>query len=92
MQVSVRLSPAMGRIAGTPYLQVELPDGTTVTGLLDHLRRSYPDMAPHLQTAVALIDGRMVEPSAPLAHGAQVALLQPMAGGMAAGAAPRLRR
>lgn len=71
----------MGSVAGTPYLQLELPDGATVADLLDTLRRSHPGLDSHLQTVVALIDGRVVEKSEPLAHGAQVALLQPIAGG-----------
>lgn len=87
MQVSVRMSPAMGRVAGTPYLQLELPAAATVADLLDALHRSHPGLASHLPTCVVLIEGRVVQPEEPLAHGAQVALLQPMAGGSPAAAA-----
>lgn len=81
MTVTVRLSSGLAELVGTPRLGATLPEGATVADLLDTLRRRHPSLAPRLQNAVAVVGGRHVPLSEPLASGAEVALLLPIAGG-----------
>ena len=66
-----------GRASGT----LELPEGSRVSDALALLARDHPalsDLWPHLAVAV---DQRLARPDAPLADGAELALLPPVSGG-----------
>jgi molybdopterin converting factor small subunit len=81
MEIRIRLGAGIARLASTPLLMVEVPDGTTVDGLYERLGEDHPDLAPALRSALPVIGGRHAERSHALAHGDEVALLIPVAGG-----------
>jgi molybdopterin converting factor subunit 1 len=67
--------------AGRPELSIEMPAGSVVADLVRRLSADHPALGqlwPHLAIA---IDGRLVDEAAPLADGAEVALLPPVSGG-----------
>lgn len=81
MFLFVRLGPDLARAAGTPVLQVELPDGATAGQLLQEMRRLHPDLDGLLGSCVVTAGGRIVGRDEPLPGSGNVAVLQPMAGG-----------
>jgi molybdopterin synthase catalytic subunit len=67
--------------AGRDRRALELPEGSRVADALAALEREHPALAalrPHLAVAV---DQRLARLDAPLAHGAELALLPPVSGG-----------
>lgn len=62
-------------------LSLELPDGATVDDLYDRLATAHPEIAPALVSALPLVAGAHVLRGQVLAHGDEVALLTPVAGG-----------
>ena len=81
MEIRIRLGAGIARLASTPLLTVELPDGATVDALYERLGEDHPDLAPVLRSALPVIGARHAEPTQALAHGEEVALLIPVAGG-----------
>jgi molybdopterin converting factor small subunit len=62
-------------------LRVELPDGATVDDLFERLAAGHPELAPVLRSALPILGGVHAERRQALAHGDEVALLAPVAGG-----------
>ena len=81
MEIRIRLGAGIARLASTPLLVVELPDGATVDALYERIGEDNPDLAPALRSALPVIGGRHAERSQALTHGEEVALLIPVAGG-----------
>jgi molybdopterin converting factor small subunit len=81
VEVRIRLSSGIARLAPAPVLMLELPDGATVDDLYDCLALSHPQLAPALRSALPVVHGSHVERSQALVHGDQVALLSPVSGG-----------
>ena len=81
MEVRIRLGSAIARLAPAPSMSLELPDGATVADLYERLADRHPELAPALRSALPLVAGAHVERDRELAHGDEVALLTPVAGG-----------
>lgn len=81
MEVRIRLGRGIARFAPAPMLTLELADGATVEDLYVSLARSHPDLVPALRSALPVVQGAHVERERALAHGEEVALLSPVAGG-----------
>ena len=81
VEVRIRLGTGIARFAPAPMLRLELPDGATVEELYERLAATHPELAPALRSALPVVQGAHVEPRTALAHGAEVALLSPAAGG-----------
>jgi molybdopterin converting factor small subunit len=81
VQVRIRLGSGIARLAPSPMLTLELPEGATVAELYDSLGASHPELAPALRSTLAVVGGSQVERRRPLRHGEEVALLLPVAGG-----------
>ena len=81
MQVRIRLGSGMARLAPSPLLTLELPEGATIDELYESLGQSHPELAPALRSALAVVGGSQVERRQPLRHGDEVALLLPVSGG-----------
>ncbi len=81
MKVRIRLGSAIARLAPAPSMSLELPDGATVDDLYARLADSHPELAPALRSALPVVAGAHVERDRALAHGDEVALLSPVAGG-----------
>ena len=81
MNINVRLSSGLGQSIGKARLTITLGENATVSDLIEHLRRGYPQMGERLDAALPVISGRHVSPSEPLSSGQEVALLLPVSGG-----------
>ena len=81
MQINVRLSGELAKVAGRPRFGVGLDAGATVGDLLTALQQEYPGLWPRMETAVPIIAGKHVTQTEPLANGQEVAFLLPIAGG-----------
>ncbi|MGH7731423.1 MAG: molybdopterin converting factor subunit 1 [Candidatus Eiseniibacteriota bacterium] len=81
MTITVLLFAQAREHAGHARMTLELPEGSQVEDALAALERDHPALAslrPHLAVAV---DQRLVRADAPLADGAELALLPPVSGG-----------
>jgi molybdopterin converting factor small subunit len=81
MIVRIRLGSSLARLAPAPMLSLELPDGATVADLYDRLAGTAPELTPALAAALPLVEGEHIERGHRLAHGQEIALLTPVAGG-----------
>lgn len=81
MQIRVRLGSGIARLAPSPMLMFELPEGATISELYESVGASHPELAPALPSALAVVGGSQVERHRPLRHGDEVALLLPVSGG-----------
>jgi molybdopterin converting factor small subunit len=81
VQVRIRLGSGIARLAPSPLLTLELPEGATLDELYESLGASHPELAPALRSALAVVGGSQVERRRPLRHGDEVALLLPVSGG-----------
>jgi len=81
VEVRIRLGSGIARLAPSPLLSVELPDGATVDDLYDRLAHSHPELGPALRSALPVMQGAHIERARSLTHGDEVALLGPVAGG-----------
>jgi molybdopterin converting factor small subunit len=81
VKVRIRFGSAIARLAPSPTLSIELPDGATVDDLYEQLGATHPEIAPALGSALALVEGAHVLRAQPLCNGDEVALLTPVSGG-----------
>jgi molybdopterin synthase catalytic subunit len=70
---------------GAAEMEVELAAGATVEELRRWLDQHHPALRPHWPRLAVAVDGRLAGPAADLPDGAEVALLPPVSGGVAAG-------
>jgi molybdopterin converting factor small subunit len=81
LTVNIRFSAALSQSAGTPRLQMPLPEGATVGDLLDQLAAAQPHLAPRIPYLVVAVGGRHAGRDEPLHDGQEVVLVMPAAGG-----------
>jgi molybdopterin converting factor small subunit len=81
VQVNVRLSGELARMSGTARMAVELADGATVADARRALLKRLPELTGALDATLPLIRGAHVGADHGLAHGDELALLLPAAGG-----------
>lgn len=81
MQVRVRLGAGLTRLASSPLLSVELPEGATVADLYERVSTEQPGLAPALRSVLPVVAGEHVSRDRRLEHGQLVALLLPVSGG-----------
>lgn len=81
MQVAVRLSSELARVAGIARLSLELAPGATVQDLRRAVEERTPTLRGALDAALPLIRGTHVSPDHALTAGEEVSLLLPAAGG-----------
>jgi molybdopterin converting factor small subunit len=79
--VRVRMGAGLSRLAASPRLTLDLPDGATVADLYTHLGAAQPELGPALRSALPVVAGEHVPRDRALAHRQEVALLLPVAGG-----------
>jgi molybdopterin converting factor small subunit len=81
MQVTVRLSGELARIAGAARLALDLPDGARVADACALLAERLPELGGALGSTLPVVRGTHVEPAHELEVGDELALLLPAAGG-----------
>lgn len=81
MQVTVLLFAAHREAAGKHVLVTQLPDGATVSDALERVCDLYPAIAKSARGVAFALNQTHVSPDAKVAHGDEIALLPPVAGG-----------
>jgi len=81
MNVSVLFFAQARERAGASQLTIALPAGSRVADAIAELRRAHPSLDPLWPHLAVALDGRLTAPDAPLADGAELALLPPVSGG-----------
>jgi molybdopterin converting factor small subunit len=81
VHIRIRLGSAIARLAPSPNLSIELPDGATVEDLYERLGATHPEIEQALGSALALVEGTHVPRGQALSNGDEVALLTPVSGG-----------
>jgi len=81
MNLQVKLFATLKDRAGSASVSIELPDETTVSGLLDRLAAAQPKLAPALPTCLVAINQEFAFGSTPIRSGDEVALFPPVSGG-----------
>ena len=81
MRVTVTFFAAIRDAAGTPGDSVELPEGTTVDGLLQELHRAHPALRALAGDTLISVNGGLGTTTTVLRDGDSVALFPPLAGG-----------
>src|SRR5215216_845413 len=85
MNVTVRYHGIIGDMINRKTQQVEMPDGATITDLLAVLTGGDESDKAILKQTRPFIDGKQADRAAPLADGAEVTFMRPIAGGAAFG-------
>lgn len=81
LSIAIRLNGELARSAGRARLGIELADPATVADLIHTLKTQEPTLAPQLQRAIPVVNGRHATADQLLSSGQEVALLMPVAGG-----------
>ena len=81
MRVGVRLGGALVRLAPSSKMAFELSDGATLADLYAALGDAHPDLDAAMRSALTVLQGTHIDNQHVLAHGDEVALLPPAAGG-----------
>jgi molybdopterin synthase catalytic subunit len=81
MKIDVRLFATLKDRAGANSVAVDLPDGSTVSQLLEHIATTYPALAAALPSVLVAINQEYAFPPTSIHAGDEVALFPPVSGG-----------
>ncbi len=81
MKVKILLFATLRDYVGAKAIEMEIPQGTTVTGLKDVLAKMYPRMAPAKNSIMAAINHEYAADDQIIASNAEIALFPPVSGG-----------
>jgi molybdopterin synthase catalytic subunit len=81
MEIRVKFFAAPREALGTSELQMTLPDGATVTDLIEHLKEEYPVLRPYTRFLSVAVNRAYVGWETELHDGDEVACLPPVGGG-----------
>lgn len=82
MQVEIRLYAFYKDQAGTNRVQLELPEGTTMSGALAKLMEELPSLPKTFQPHLMAVNDEFASIDYPLHNGDEIALYPPVSGGM----------
>ncbi len=82
MKIRVKCFAAAREIVGTGELVVELPEGSTVTQLLEQVRRQFPRLEGLAGSLLFSVNREYAPSDKKLAAGDEVALIPPVSGGV----------
>jgi MoaD family protein len=81
MKIRVRFFAAPREALGKSELEVTLPEGSTVTDLIEHLRAEYPILRAYTRFLSVAVNKAYVGWETELYDGDEVACLPPVGGG-----------
>lgn len=81
MKLRCLLFASLQTAVGAPELEIELPDASLASDLLDLLEERHPGVRRHRRAYRVAVDGEFVDLGHPLREGVEVALLPPVSGG-----------
>jgi molybdopterin converting factor subunit 1 len=67
--------------AGAKSMEVEIPDGTTVQGLKDHIAHNYPNLKQAMEMVLISINREYAFDEAIVPQNGEVAMFPPVSGG-----------
>ncbi len=82
MKIRVKCFAAAREIVGTGELVVELPEGSTLTQLLEQVRRQFPRLEGLAGSLLFSVNREYAPFDKKLAAGDEVALIPPVSGGV----------
>ena len=81
MKVRLRCFAAAREIIGTGELVVDLPEGSTLTQLIEQIRRQYPRLEGLAGSLLFSVNREYAPSDRRLAAGDEIALIPPVSGG-----------
>lgn len=81
MTVTTLFFATYRELAGTDELQVDLPDGSTVADLIDHVRSERPGLSSLPATVAVAVNREYATHERELTEADEVAFIPPVAGG-----------
>jgi molybdopterin synthase catalytic subunit len=81
MKIRLLAFASAGDALGATEMELELAEGSRVSGLRARLDRDHPKIIPLWPRLAVAVDGRIVSPDEMLRDGVEVALLPPVSGG-----------
>lgn len=81
MEIKVRFFAAPREALGTSELEVTLPEGATVTNLIEHLKTEYPILRAYTRFLSVAVNRAYMGWETELHDGDEVACLPPVGGG-----------
>lgn len=81
MEVQVKFFATLRDVVGAKEMGIEIPEGTTVAMLLDHLASKFPAIDAHRPTLLTAVNLEFEGSSHRLRQGDEVALMPPVSGG-----------
>jgi molybdopterin converting factor subunit 1 len=81
VKVTVRLFALAKQRAGSPHVQVELADGSTVLDLKRALAEAHPELAPLIPNLMFAVNTDYAADASPIPPDAEIAAIPPVSGG-----------
>ncbi len=81
MKVKVKLFAAFRDVVGTKEEDLDMPEGTTVDGLLDDYVRRFPTLGRYREHIILSVNREYGAPARVLREGDEVSFLPPVSGG-----------
>jgi len=81
MNVKVKLFAAFREVVGTKEEDLNLPEGTTVSALLDDYVRRFPQLGKYREHIILSVNREYGAPARVLREGDEVSFLPPVSGG-----------
>ena len=81
MQLKIRLFATLKDQVGSPQIEIELPDSSTVEQMLTAVAADYPKLVPALPTALVAVNKAFASIHTPIHAGDEVAIFPPVSGG-----------
>lgn len=81
MRLSVKFFAGCKDAVGRPVVEVDMPDGTTVGGVLDRLIREYPGLERYRRSLRVAVNTEYASPETQVNDGDDLACIPPVSGG-----------
>ena len=81
MNVRIRFFAVLREIVGLEEREIDLPEGTTVAGLLETVVSEYGKLGPYMKVVQVAVNHEIVEPAHIVNPDDEVAFLPPVSGG-----------
>lgn len=81
MRVRVKFFSSFSNLAGTNEVELEVPEGTTLGGIIEEVLRRYPQLRQFAEFMNTSVNNRVADRNTPLKEGDKVGVFPPLGGG-----------
>ena len=81
MKVRLRFFAVLREIVGLEELEMDLPEGTTIAGLLETVVSEYTKLGPYVKVLQVAVNHEIVDPEHVVKPEDEIAFLPPVSGG-----------